>query len=137
MTELLSAPAPTLVVVDLAATVRYQGASGDFNPLHHDPAFAAAAGYDRPVAVGMHLAGLMSTWLTGWCDPDDVRRFAVRFRAPVLVGDAVRVGGEVVERRWAEDGERLVVSLWCRRVDDEATAVTGEAECLVTDGRTS
>lgn len=130
MTELLDVPTPTLVVVDLTATVRYQGASGDFNPLHHDPAFAAAAGYDRPVAVGMHLAGLMSTWLTDWTGPESVRRFAVRFRAPVLVGDRIRVGGEVLDRTTTEDGERLRVSLWCRHEDD-LVAVTGEAECLI------
>jgi 3-hydroxybutyryl-CoA dehydratase len=130
MTELLTAPAPTLVLIDLAATVRYQGASGDFNPLHHDPTFAAAAGYDRPVAVGMHLAGLMSTWLTDWTGPESVRRFAVRFRAPVLVGDQIRVGGELIERTSTDDGELLGISLWCRHEDD-VVAVTGEAVCLI------
>lgn len=130
MPELLTVPQPTLLLVDLAATVRYQGASGDFNPLHHDPAFAAGAGYDRPVAVGMHLAGLMSTWLTDWTGPEAVRRFAVRFRAPVLVGDQVRVGGELVDRTPTDDGELLRISLWCRHIDD-VVAVTGEADCLI------
>lgn len=130
MTELLAAPPATAVLVDLTATVRYQGASGDFNPLHHDADFAAAAGHDRPVAVGMHLAGLMSTWLTNWAHPASVRRFAVRFRAPVLVGDLVSVGGEVTGRRDTQAGTCLVVSLWCRG-SDGLDAVTGEAECLL------
>ena len=33
--------------------VRYQGASGDFNPVHHDELFARAAGYPAPLGIGM------------------------------------------------------------------------------------
>ena len=37
--------------------VRYQGASGDFNAIHHDTAFAQASGYPGPFAVGMLTGG--------------------------------------------------------------------------------
>ncbi len=127
-------PARILEPITLTSTVRYQGASGDFNPLHHDAEFAAEAGFKNPVAVGMHLAGLMSTWLTDWLGPESVRRFSVRFRSPVLLGDHLQVGGEVVERREGSHGEELVVVLWCRRMDDDVDAVTGEATCLI-EGR--
>ena len=33
--------------------VRYQGASGDLNPVHHDEPFARAAGFPAPLGVGM------------------------------------------------------------------------------------
>jgi 3-hydroxybutyryl-CoA dehydratase len=127
-------PARTLEPISLTSTVLYQGASGDFNPLHHDPLFAAEAGFERPVAVGMHLAGLMSIWLTDWLGPESVRRFSVRFRTPVLLGERLQVGGEVVERRKGEHGDELVVALWCRRMDDDVDALTGEATCLMTQG---
>ena len=39
--------------------VRYQGASGDMNPIHHDEPFARAAGYSAPLVVGMFQAGLL------------------------------------------------------------------------------
>ena len=47
----VAAPPAPLVVGPLTRTdfVRYQGASGDMNPLHHDEIFARAAGYDAPV----------------------------------------------------------------------------------------
>ena len=32
--------------------VRYQGASGDFNPIHHDEPFATASGYPAPLGIG-------------------------------------------------------------------------------------
>lgn len=67
--------------------VRYAGASGDFNPLHHDHAFAAAAGLPDVMAHGMLSAGLLASALTRWFGPGAVRRYAVRFRSPVWPGD--------------------------------------------------
>ena len=63
--------------------VRYQGASGDMNPVHHDEVFAKAAGFEAPLGVGMFPAGVMSTWATDWLGPDNVRRFRVRWKRPV------------------------------------------------------
>ena len=37
--------------------VRYQGASGDFNPIHHDPEFAAKAGFQCQVSGYAPLPG--------------------------------------------------------------------------------
>ena len=39
--------------------VRYQGASGDFNPIHHDDEFAQSAGYPTVFSVGMLQAGIL------------------------------------------------------------------------------
>ena len=41
--------------------VRYQGASGDFNPIHHDDEFAQSAGYPSAFSVGMLQAGILAT----------------------------------------------------------------------------
>src|SRR5262249_50099258 len=59
-------PAP-LVIGPLTRTdfVRYQGASGDMNPLHHDEEFARAAGFSAPLAVGMFGAGALNAWAAG------------------------------------------------------------------------
>ena len=37
--------------------VRYQGASGDFHPLHHDETYAHASGFPTVFSVGMFQAG--------------------------------------------------------------------------------
>jgi acyl dehydratase len=37
--------------------VRYQGASGDMNPMHHDDELARGAGYPEAFGVGMLGAG--------------------------------------------------------------------------------
>ena len=53
---------PAFVVPNLTRTdlVRYAGASGDFNPIHHDQTFAEAAGNPTVFAHGMLNAGFVS-----------------------------------------------------------------------------
>lgn len=93
--------------------VRYQGASGDFNPIHHDEPFAVAAGQPAPLSLGMLQAGMLATWATERYGAEAVRRFKVRFAAPVYPGDTLTCDG-AVERSYVEDGTALVdLSLTC------------------------
>jgi acyl dehydratase len=108
-------PPPPLVVGPLSRTdlVRYQGASGDFNPIHHDEPFARATGLAQPLSLGMLQAGLLATWATDWLGAEAVRRFRVRFAEQVFPGDTVTCSGEVV-KSYVEDGEpRLDLELVC------------------------
>ena len=95
--------------------VRYQGASGDMNPIHHDEEFARAAGFPSPFSVGMFQAGLLATWATDWLGAENVRRYRVRFKEQVWPGDTLTCTGEIV-REYEEDGERRVdLELLCTR----------------------
>jgi acyl dehydratase len=97
----IPAPPAPLVVGPLTRTdlVRYQGASGDMQPVHHDEEFARAAGYDRPLSLGMLHAGLLGTWAAQWLGADAVRRFRVRFTAQAFPGDTLTCNGSVLEER--------------------------------------
>jgi acyl dehydratase len=99
-------PAP-LVVGPLTRNdlVRYQGASGDFNPLHHDELFARAAGLPAPLSLGMLQAGLLATWATDWLGAGAIRRFRVRFAEQVFPGDTLTCTGDVVAAYRGTDGE--------------------------------
>jgi acyl dehydratase len=87
--------------------VRYQGASGDMNPIHHDTEFAKGAGFPSPFAVGMLQAGVLATYVTDWLGAASVRVFKVQFREQAWPGDVITYEGTVVARR-ETDGERLV-----------------------------
>jgi acyl dehydratase len=68
--------------------------SGDFNPLHVDPDFARRAGFDRPILHGLATYGLGGRGIVeGVCggDPSRIKSFDVRFTAPALPGDTIRV----------------------------------------------
>ena len=110
--------------------VRYQGASGDFNPIHHDEPFARAAGLPAPLTLGMLSAGAMATWATDWLGADAVRRFRVRFETQVFPGDTLTCDGHVV-REYDTDGEpRVDLELACR-TQAGAVAVRGWATFVV------
>jgi acyl dehydratase len=87
--------------------VRYQGASGDMNPIHHDTEFAQKAGFPQPFAVGMLQAGVLATWATDWLGAANVRRFKVQWREQAWPGDVLTYSGAVTAKR-EEDGQRLV-----------------------------
>jgi acyl dehydratase len=87
--------------------VRYQGASGDMNPIHHDVEFAKKAGYPWPFAVGMRQAGVMAGYGAERFGPENVRRFKVQFREQAWPGDVITYKATVADKR-VEDGVRLV-----------------------------
>ena len=68
--------------------------SGDYNPLHIDPASAKFGGFDEPILHGLctfgHCAHLL---LDQVCDgdPGRFRKIKVRFSSPVFLGDTLRV----------------------------------------------
>ena len=94
--------------------VRYQGASGDFNPIHHDEGFAKSAGFPGVFSVGMLQAGMLATYCTDLYGPDQVRRYKAQFREQVWPDDTLTCTGQVV-RAYEEGGEQ--------RVDLELTMV--------------
>ena len=69
--------------------VRYQGASGDFQPIHHDQGFAQAAGYDAPLGIGLYPAGAASIWAAEFFGPETVRETSVRWSGMVWPGDVI------------------------------------------------
>jgi acyl dehydratase len=87
--------------------VRYQGASGDMNPAHHDTEFAQRAGFPPPFAVGMLQAGVLATYLTDHFGASAIRHFKVQWREQAWPGDVLTYAAKIVALR-EEDGQRLV-----------------------------
>lgn len=126
-----SGPEP-LVYGPLTRTdfVRYQGASGDMQPIHHDEPFARESGYEAPLAVGMFHAGILNSYAADWLGPENVRRTRVRWKARCFPGDVLTFSGRVT-RRYEADGQRFVdVELLCTK-QDGAVAVQGWATFVV------
>lgn len=66
--------------------------TGDRNPLHADPAEAAAVGFERPILHGLCTYGIAcKAILQTICDYDYtlIEGFDARFSAPVLPGDTI------------------------------------------------
>ena len=111
--------------------VKYAGASGDFNPLHHDDAFAQRHGYPGLFGHGMFTMGLTAKILTDWFGPAAIRSYGVRFTRQVWPGDRLETSATVV----AVDGNELTVELETRNQRDEVV-LTGDALVTVTSDAT-
>jgi acyl dehydratase len=99
--------------------VRYAGASGDFHPIHHDEAFAVAAGAPSVFAMGLLHGGMLGAYLVRWVGPAHVRTLSLRFLARVWPGDELVLSGRVDEVLTEAGDAHAVVSL-------EATSSRGE-----------
>ena len=94
--------------------------SGDYNPLHSDPARAAELGYDRPILHGLCTLGfacraLVSDRMTA--EPGLLRTLSARFVKPVL------------------PGEELIVSMWRDQGAVRFDVATAEGSVVVDGGR--
>jgi acyl dehydratase len=125
------APRFTVSELSIEDFVRYAGASGDFNRLHYDEAFAKRSGQDGVIAQGMLLAGYASRLVTDWLGHHHVRSFSTQFEAAVGAGESVTVAGEVVDVTRA-DGETTVEVEFAVDGDDR-TALTGTATAVYPD----
>jgi acyl dehydratase len=86
--------------------------SGDRNPLHSDPKFAALAGFDRPILHGLCTFGFTGRALLHTLCGSDPARFTSmdgRFSSPVFPGESLTVnmwvdGGGAVFQTTGDDG---------------------------------
>ena len=98
--------------------------NGDMNPLHADPALAAAAGFQRPILHGLCTYGIAChAILKTVLDYDHtlIVEFDARFSSPVLPGDTIATD------IW-QDGN--VLSFQCRVVERNVT-VLRHGRCLL------
>jgi acyl dehydratase len=74
-------------------------AVGDYNPIHSDPAFAAATAFKEPIAPGVFTAGLISAVIgTQLPGPGAIYLSqTLKFLRPVRPGDTVTARAEVLE----------------------------------------
>src|SRR5581483_5870506 len=124
--------APPLVVENLTRTnfVSYAGASGDFNPMHHDDTMATSVGNPSVFGHGMLTAGLMARQLKDWFGPEALRKFQVRFSKQVWPGDTLTFNAKVSGKR--EEGGEKLVDVDCTTTNQDGVEVlTGSATAAV------
>ena len=107
---------------------RYADASGDHNPLHVDPIFAAGTQFGGTIAHGMLVLAYISEMMTAefgrsWAEGGGLK---VRFRGAARPGDTVTASGRVVRTQ----GERVVCEVECRSQRGEVL-ISGEASVRI------
>lgn len=99
--------------------------SGDFNPLHADPSFAARAGFQRPILHGLCTYGICARSILKTVLDYDVARMKginARFSGPVIPGETIVTeiwidGNEVSFRASVKEREALAVNNGLCRIE--------------------
>jgi acyl dehydratase len=94
------------VTPDKFLTVRYAGASGDFNPIHIDEEFAKAVGLPGRILHGLwSMAQVARAQTEAAGGPEHLKRLSVQFRGMGVPEQEIVVTGTVTE---LSDGRAIV-----------------------------
>ena len=117
-------------VLNRTDLVAYAGASGDFNPMHHDEVKAKAAGQPSVFGHGMFSMGFLGSAISDYVGVGNVRRFQVRFAKQTWPDEDLRTRIVVTGKR--TDGADHLVDLDVRLANaDGEEKVVGEATAVV------
>jgi peroxisomal enoyl-CoA hydratase 2 len=124
--------APPLVVEQLSRThfVKYAGASGDFNPMHHDDTIATQVGNPSVFGHGMLTMGFAARVVKDWFGPESIRELKVRFSKQVWPGETLTCRATVTGLR--EEGGTGLADLELAVTNEAGEAkITGTATAAV------
>ena len=112
-------------------------AAGDSNPIHHDPCFAAATRFGRPIASGPHTAALLLALTASHFSKNGAMlglEFWVRFTRPIYADETICLEWMVIKVTPNEKLNGDIVDLRGRiKGQDGNTALGAKGRVLVTD----
>ncbi len=131
--DIFESQARTITESDVVA---FAGLSGDYNPLHTDAEFGKKTPFGARIAHGMLIQSI-ATGMANWTGVFQGTTLAlmeqsVRYKAPVLFGDTIRLELEVKEKKASSKEDRGIVFFFARvKNQKDETVQEGEWTLLM------
>jgi 3-hydroxybutyryl-CoA dehydratase len=108
--------------------VNFAGLSGDFNPIHIDHEFAKTTPFRQPIAHGLLVYSIASGLGVNSPPMRTLAFLGIRdwqFKAPVFIGDTIRVRTKLLEKELRARGRRGILT-WRRQLVNQSDKVVQE-----------
>src|SRR5260370_31314560 len=108
--------------------VNFAGLSGDFNPIHVDHEFAKTTPFGQPIAHGLLVFSIASGLGVNSPPMRTLAFLRIRdwqFKAPVFIGDTIRVRTKLLEKELRARGRRGMLT-WQRHLVNQWGKVVQE-----------
>ncbi len=106
--------------------VDYASASGDYNKLHYDEAFAKKAGLEGPIAHGMLVMAMVGSFIMDWAKGGVLKDFKIRFSGMTKENDTLTFKGKIA-KKYTENGQNLVEIEVLSETQDNRITTQGSA----------
>lgn len=124
---------PLSKIASTRMLVKFAGASGDFNPLHYEDAFAASQGVGKPIVHGQLKRAWLAQLITDWIgEQGTLKKFSCQFRGmdyprPMKTivepqeGETWWCQGTVTSKYIKDDEHRIECEIWVENGKGERT----------------
>lgn len=121
---------PLVKETSILLSVKWAGASGDYDPIHYDKEYAVSRGLPTTIVNGRLMVCFLVQMLTEWMGRGGtLRKVACQHRGMNLVGEPLTCRGKVT-RKYEKSGEHYVeCEIW---VENPQGDRTGPGSALVT-----
>jgi len=103
---------------------RWAGASGDYDPLHYDRAFAQEMGFPDAIVQGKLKAAYMTQLVTDWMGPEGwLKKFSCQYRRVDLCRGKMILKGKVTKKYLQDDEHVVECELHSETIKGEKTTI--------------
>ena len=105
--------------------------SGDDNPIHVDPEYAALTRFGQTVAHGLLLCSVLRGLIETLAPGGHLAGQSVMFPAPTFAGEQMRFTATLAGKRQTEGKDQLDFKLEVMRIADQVVTCQGQAEVVM------
>jgi acyl dehydratase len=106
--------------------IKYVGAGGDFQQIHHDEEYAKSIGLPSVFANGLMHGGMLARVVTDWAGDAVIKQYRLRFKTIVWPNDTLTFKGQVLKKYKEAENHLVDCSLSVVNQKGES-AIEGEA----------